>query len=287
LKSLGLALGGGGLKGFAHIGVLQALEDEKIPVAAISGTSAGSIIAALHVCGISAYMMEEIVLRTRTEEYIDYNYSGAFKWLLSLYIPFVKANFAGIIKGDKLEALIYKYTGGKRLVDAAKPIAIIACDIDTGKEIIFSNCNFEVDCNNVKLINEALLSEAVRCSTAIPATFVPYRLKGMQLVDGGIRSIVPVTVQKVLGADYILAVNLGQATYTQSVSGIPQIISRTLDILTYETSDTAEQITADMIIYPGVKDVSLFNMDAARKIIHAGKRTMQRQMDYLTRELNQ
>ena len=83
MKKLGLALGGGGLKGLAHIGILQILEDNEIPLAIISGTSVGSIIAALHGSGMSAYQIEDEVLKLKPHNYLDYNISGLIKHILA------------------------------------------------------------------------------------------------------------------------------------------------------------------------------------------------------------
>lgn len=286
MKSLGLALGGGGLKGLAHIGVLQILKDNQIPVALISGTSAGSIFAALYACGVSPYKMEQIVLNLKKEDYLDYNIAGFIKYIAGLFFPGLRNTLDGIIRGDRLEKLIYTLTGGKSLADSKIPLAIMACDINTGKEVIFTNQNIEVEDGNTIIIREALLSEAVRASISIPATFVPKWFDGMQLVDGGVRDIVPVRVQKIMGAEYILAVNLGKETYTRPVAGIPEIISRTLNILTYETSAAEEDIFADMVIYPDTGEVQLDELEKAEYIIRAGRRVMKENINKLKRELN-
>lgn len=285
MKNLGLALGGGGLKGLAHIGVLEILEDEQIPVSKISGSSAGSIIAALHASGMSAYEMEKLVLDDISAgDYIDYNIGGLIKCLLALLVPGMTASLDGLIKGNKLEKLVNSLTDGKSLDDSRLPLAIISCDINSARKVIFTNQ--EIEDGSSVIIRDALLSEAVRSSISIPATFVPREFHGMQMVDGGIRDIVPVIAQKLMGAEYVLAINLGQETYQERVSGIIQIVSRTLNILSYETSDTAEDFFADMIIYPGVGEVKLDELDKAGKIIRAGRRAMRNKVDELKKELH-
>lgn len=285
MKKMGLALGGGGLKGLAHIGVLQVLEENRVPVSMVSGTSAGSIIAALYASGMSPYSMEEEVLKLKPSDYLDYNISGLVKFILPCFIPAVGAALDGIIKGDRLEKLIFHLTKGKYLRDSKLPLAIIACDIDSGREIIFSSAKIRPDDNDGLVVQEALLSQAVRASISIPAAFVPSRLQGMQLVDGGVRTMVPVAVQKLLGAEYVLAVNLGQYTYEQGVRGIPEIVSRTLNILGYETSATEEKIFADMSVYPNVGEVKLSDLDKAAEIIRIGRRTMKKEVARLKRNL--
>ncbi|MDD3269403.1 MAG: patatin-like phospholipase family protein [Syntrophomonadaceae bacterium] len=277
MKSLGLALGGGGLKGLAHIGVLEVLEANKIPINMICGTSAGSIVAALLASGMPARKMESIALNLKASDYIDYNIAGIVKYLAGLCLPGLRVKLNGIIKGDALEKLVYEWTDGKSLKDVKMPISIISVDIDTGQEVVFTNQDLKIEEGNVRIVKDALLSEAVRASISIPATFVPLDFQGMQMVDGGVRNIVPVSAAKAMGAEYILAVNLGQEIYQTSVSGIIQIVSRSLNILTYETSDTAEEIFADLILFPRVSDVHLEDMDKAEQIIRAGRRVAKEQ----------
>ena len=284
MKSLGLALGGGGLKGLAHIGVLQVLVDAHIKPAFISGTSAGSIIAALYASGISPYKIEEIITRMSAHDYIDYNIMGMVKYLLQFLLPGYNYSLDGIITGNKIEKLVYRLTGGKSLAEIDLPLAIVSCDIDSGRKIIFTNHHMDHENDDI-IINDVLLSEAVRSSISIPVTFQPKQFRGMQMVDGGLKDIVPVMVNKYMGAEYVLGVNLGQEIYQTKVSGIPQIISRTVSIMTYETSDTEEDFFADMLLYPGVGDVSLTDLKDATQIIRAGRRVMRESINKLKTEL--
>ena len=137
MKKLGLALGGGGLRGLAHIGILQVLEDNNIPPNIVAGTSVGSIIAALYASGMSAYQMEQEVVKLKPHDYLDYNISGFIKHLLACFFPAINNNIDGIIKGERLEKIVCHLTGGRDLQDSKIPLAIIACDIDSGREIIF------------------------------------------------------------------------------------------------------------------------------------------------------
>ena len=269
MRKLGIALGGGGLKGLAHIGVLEILDQNQIPVSMVSGTSFGSIIAAL----------------LAAEDYLDLNVSGLLKYIMGLINPNLNMSLDGIIKGKRLKKLIDRATGGKELQDVQIPLAIIACDIDAGQKIVFSNRDLQLTDKNTVVIKDALLSDAVMASLSIPGTFIPYKFKGRQLVDGGLQSIVPVLVQKQLKAEYILAVNLGAEIYTQKVKGIPQIISRTLDILIYKNSNIIEDFFANMTIYPGIKDIHIDDIDRAGEIIRAGRRAMNEKITALKTEL--
>lgn len=284
MKSLGLALGGGGMKGIAHIGVLQILQDNKINFQYISGTSAGSIIAALYACGISPYHMQEIISKLRPSDYLDYNIKGTLQYLLGLAWPGCEASLDGMITGNKIEKRIYELTKGKKLSDLDFPLAIIACDIDSGKKVIFTNQNIDYELQDIIIIQDALLSEAVRASISIPVTFLPKNYQGIQMVDGGIRDIVPAGITKIMGADYVLGVNLGQESYDIKVKGILQIISRTISILTYETSEMDEHVYADMIVFPGIKNAGLDDITDYLKFIRVGRRAMKTKLEQLIME---
>ncbi|MDD3879902.1 MAG: patatin-like phospholipase family protein [Syntrophomonas sp.] len=284
MKSLGLALGGGGLKGLAHIGVLQVLEENQVAISAISGSSAGSIVAALYASGLSPWRMQELAMQLKVKDYIDYNYLAFIKFFAAILLPGVKASLDGLIKGDKLEKLLYEWTRGKTLAESRVPLSIIACDINSGREIIFTNQNIEAMGLRL-IIREALLSEAVRASTSIPAAFVPLQFRGMQMVDGGVKEMVPVEIQKIMGADVIVSVNLGRESYTEKVTGIVEIVSRSLNILAYETSATAEALFADLLIHPQVKDVHLDDIEQAEKIIRAGRRAAKARIEEIKRRL--
>jgi NTE family protein len=285
MKSLGLALGGGGLKGLAHIGVLQILSDNGIKPAFISGTSAGSIIAAFYASGLSPYKIEDVVTKLTPNDYLDYNIMGVLKYFLNILIPGYNYSLDGIVVGNKIEKLVCHYTCGKKLVDIELPLAIVSCDIDSGRKIIFTNVQMDIEDQDIIIITDAFLSEAVRSSISIPVTFQPKHFMGMQMVDGGLKDIVPVMVNKWMGADYALAINLGKETYQTKVKGIPQIISRTLSIMTFETSDAEEKFFADMLLYPEVPDVSLTDMKDAAQIIRAGRRVMRENITELKRGL--
>ncbi|MEQ8201474.1 MAG: patatin-like phospholipase family protein [Syntrophomonadaceae bacterium] len=280
----GLALGGGGLRGLAHIGVLQVLVENGLYPDYIAGTSAGSIVAALYASGVSPLKMEDIVTSLDPHDYIDYNIIGLIKYIMGLLLPKYDYNLDGLIVGDKIENLVFEWTRGKSIGEAVLPLAIVACDIDSGRKIIFTNQTL-VKPSSEMVISHALLSEAVRSSISIPVTFVPKKFRGMQMVDGGLKDIVPVMVTRSMGAEYVLGINLGIENYETDVSGIPQIIGRTLDILIYETSATEEDFFADMLLHPEVPEVGLTDLKDATKIIRAGRRVMRENLPQLKQQL--
>jgi NTE family protein len=286
MKKLGLALGGGGLKGLAHIGVLQALEHHGVRPELVSGTSAGSIIAALYACGLNADEMADMVKQLQPEDYLDYNIRGLIMYAIGLLLPEKHWPLQGMIKGRRLEKLVFKWTSGKSLSQIKMPIAIISCDINSGLEAVFCNRDIPNGQRKVRLLRQALLSEAVRCSTAIPATFEPRRFGKLLMVDGGLRSMVPVWVQIAMGAEYVLAIDLGQDQYYSDISGIPSLISRSLEILTYETSAMDEQLYANMVIFPALGNIGLGDIEKADWIIAQGRQAMESHMAELLNALH-
>jgi NTE family protein len=277
---IGLALGSGGLKGLAHIGVLQVLEEQGIKPAVIAGTSAGSIFAALYGAGMSPYKMQEIVSQLAPEDYLDYNISGLVKHLLGLLLPCRPYALEGIYYGRKLERLMADLTQGKKLLDARIPLALVAADINTGEEIVFASHALHTP-GEAKVIRKAGMSEAVRASTAIPVVFNPKMVQGRKLVDGGLKNSVPTRWVSQLGADYIIAVDLGQKYYTKPVEGMVKIAGRSLDMLIFETSDVENDRLADLVLYPAVEDIGLEDIAQAPDIIQAGRAAMAAKLNTL------
>jgi NTE family protein len=179
-KKVGLALGGGAARGLAHIGVLEVLEREGIPIDLVAGTSAGAIVGALHASGISAADIREKVL--------------AFDWGQRRRLVDISLPRTGFIAGERITREVVKMMGGDlRFSDLDKPFACVACDLITGEEAVMTGGS---------------VAEAVHASMSIPVIFQAVKRKGRYLIDGGLVNQVPVNVAKALGADYIIAVNV-------------------------------------------------------------------------------
>lgn len=175
---LGLALGGGSARGFAHIGVLEVLRDEDVPVHAIAGTSIGSIIGGLAAAGTLDDHVERLLALNPTQ-------------LLGLASPTVSRQ--GLFHGRKGVKFLRELTGSLRIEDLATPFAAVATDADTGEEIH---------------VVDGDLADAMRASFSIPGVFSPQRLGERWLVDGGVTAPVPVAAARALGADVVVSVNL-------------------------------------------------------------------------------
>lgn len=181
---VGLALGGGGARGIAHIGVLKILEREGVPVDFLAGTSIGGIVAAPYAAGFSAGEIEKEAVRLGSIN----NLVKFVDWL---------PNRKGLLQGQA----VYRYLGqilGDDLCfeDLVRPLAIVAVDLNSGRQVI---------------LNSGLVSDAVRATLAIPGVIAPMKMDGRKLVDGGILNNVPADVARSMGADIVIAVDVAAA----------------------------------------------------------------------------
>lgn len=177
-KKVGLALGGGAIRGFAHVGALWELEQAHIPVDYIAGTSVGSIIGALYAAGVPVPLIREL--------------SGQMNWSF-----FAKPTLSreGLVSFEKLERWLIHMLGDLHFEDLAIPLAVSTLDVDTGEEVV---------------INSGPLARAVRASCSVPGIVTPVWHNGHLLGDGGIVNNVPVSVVRQMGAEYVIAIDVFQ-----------------------------------------------------------------------------
>ena len=166
------ALGSGGARGMAHIGVLSSLEKQGIQVDMIAGSSIGALVGSFYAAGQDVEKMKNLHLSS--EESI----------MLTIHCKI------GLLKGNRILQLIHTFTYGKNIEEMRVPLAIVACDLQTGEKVVFK---------------EGSVSQAVRASISIPGVFVPHEIGGRQLVDGAVVDRIPVSVLKEMGADLIIA----------------------------------------------------------------------------------
>ncbi|NPV54421.1 MAG: patatin-like phospholipase family protein [Firmicutes bacterium] len=287
--TIGLALGAGGLRGAAHIGVLQVLIEEGIHPDMISGTSAGSIVAGLYASGLDPGELERLVRGIHPEELFTIKISLKVlgKMLLKivcdwlhLECPKLKGVPAGIIDGKELEALIGKASGGKGFEDLYIPCAIIATDINSGETIIFTAPHWiphrgvqsDTAFSDTVFITDQPVSVAARASSGIPGIFTPFEVKGRSLVDGGVKDYVPAGILKSMGADAVIAVDLGYAgKRREPVDNVLEIVMQASDIMGRELTDVKLAGSADVIIKPKIYDVGLLDFDRIPECIERGR----------------
>ncbi|PLT34316.1 patatin-like phospholipase family protein [Bacillus sp. V5-8f] len=217
---IGLALGSGGARGFAHVGVIKVLREEGIPIDMIAGSSMGALVGTFYAAGSDIERLYKLARVFKRKYYLDFT------------VPKM-----GFISGKRVKELIRVFTYGKRLEELDIPVSVVATDIKRGDKVLF---------------REGPVSDAVRASISIPGIFVPEKIDGRLLVDGGVIDRVPVSVVKDMGADIVVAVDVAQVKQDQEISSIYDVIIQSLDILQMELVKTRE-FAADVMIRPRVE----------------------------------
>jgi len=242
---VGVALCGGIAYGVAQIGVLKALEKAGVQVDCIAGTSAGAIIAAAYATGLPVSRIEEIGINTNWGELFSFRPSRS-----------------GLVSSGPIEEYIHKYLKVATFDELKKPLAVVATDICSGQEVVFTR---------------GPLDKAVRASCTIPGIYSPVEMEGCQLVDGGMSENVPVKALKALGADVVIAVNVfGHNQVFPPASNVFQILMRVWYFFVREQSHWREQ--ADVLIEPDLRLFDLFDFSTGKSLIDAGEKEAKRQM---------
>lgn len=249
-KKVGLALGGGAVWGMAHIGVFKAIEELKIPIHCISGTSAGSIAGVLYASGLNPSQIEKIALSTH--------------WS-SLAKPSIPIK--GIFSTEPMEDFLKKYLMSLYIQDLKIPFSAISVDAIEGKEIIFK---------------EGYIPTAIRASCAIPGIFRPIEHKDLMLIDGGIMDNVPVTPVKDLGCDFVIAVHLSQELNAWRPKNTAELILKSF-IIAQNANSRKEMYQADMVIDVNTNKISPSDFKNSKALIKIGYETA---MDVLGKEFS-
>ncbi|MBO8171079.1 MAG: patatin-like phospholipase family protein [Bacillaceae bacterium] len=251
---VGLALGSGGARGLAHIGVLKVLERHQIPVHMMAGSSMGSLIGAFYACGLDPDMLEKLALNLKRKHWMDVTVPGM-----------------GFINGNKIKDMIRMLTRGKNIEDLDIPFAVVATDIESRERVVF---------------RRGPIADAVRASISIPGIFVPERIDGRLLVDGGVIDRVPISVVKDMGADIVLAVDVAMNTATFKISTIFDVIAQTIDVMEQEIF-RHRVADADVMIRPDVGNYSATSYTNLDKIIDEGERAAESVIDQIKEHIRQ
>lgn len=281
----GLALGGGGVLGFAHIGILMAMRLYGLTPSMIAGTSAGGAVAGLLAAGVNITGIQDGAIALTAEdnimdsEIIELSSGGARAFSLG---------FKGLVRGGFIESWCDRLTGGKRISDVEMPLAITAVDVESGDEVVFTNQPPRLTTSILGYhtgrvyITDAKISEAIRASISLPGVFVPKKLHGRALVDGGVLNMVPVNELKRMGADEIVAVDLGShAEKPQKVDGVIDVLSRCFSLASRREVERTLTEHATLILQPEVWDIGFPTPNKARALIESGKACAEKNMDRL------
>ena len=227
---IGIALAGGGIRGIAHAGVLKALEDNKIEIDAIGGTSAGSIVAALYAMGYKPYYIY-VLFKKYAQEIINIGNAPIINGIGN-FIKNKKIGLLGFNDGTMLEKMYNELALKKDIKvigDIKMPLVIPAVDISEAREYIFTNCAPRDNLND-KYITEIPIGKAVRASSSFPAVFCPCEFKNHMFMDGGTLDNIPIMPLKEVYNNKIIAVNF-QADPVEKNSDLMDIVMKTLDIM--------------------------------------------------------
>lgn len=242
---IGLALGGGAARGFAHVGVIQVLEEAGIKPDLITGTSAGSLVAALRASGRSGAQMQRIAETMDEATFTD--------WTLPLFSR-------GMLRGDALARYVHQQVGGRRIEELGLPLGILATDLQSGQGVLFERGD---------------IATAVRASSAVPGLFQPVLISGREYVDGGLVAPVPVRQARQMGAELVIAVDISQQPEANAPADLFQILLQTFAIMgksinTLELKEGPELV----VVRPALGRISGADFAARNRAIQAGRAAM-------------
>jgi len=235
---IGLALGGGAARGFAHIGVIQVLEENGIRPDLVVGTSAGSLVAALYASGKTGPEMALLAQNMDEGAITDWSFPGR-----------------GLIRGEALARYVREQTGNRSIEQMKLPLGIVATDLDSGAPILFRRGDTGV---------------AVRASSAVPAVFQPVRIGSREYVDGGLVSPVPVRFAREMGAQMVIAVDITSPPDGNATSDPFKLLMQTFTIMG-KSINHFELRDADAVVRPSLVGVSSADFTARVKAIQSGR----------------
>ncbi|HEY8391203.1 MAG TPA: patatin-like phospholipase family protein [Capillibacterium sp.] len=232
------ALGGGGARGFAHLGVLKVLQEEGIPVDALAGTSMGAVMAVLFAAGTDLKYLAALAAKIAWENFVDLRFPRY-----------------GLVEGKRIVPLIRLLTKRKSLHELEIPVRVIATDLTTGEEVVF---------------REGPLDLAVRASISIPGVFTPVPYGERLLVDGGLVAGVPVTAAAAMGTDLVFAVYVPGELNPKPPRSVFEILYRSSEIM-MRRLDGIQLRQADLVITPEVKEIGTLQFYEAEECIARGE----------------
>lgn len=250
---IGIALGAGSARGFAHIGVLQALEEAGISPTVVTGSSAGSLVGVFYAAGFTPWQMQEVALKVRDIDVAD----------------LTTGNKRGMISGRSLQRLVNRFVKDVPIEKMPRQFGAVSTDLDTGETVV---------------LRRGDPGAAVMASCSIPGVFIPSTYNGRELVDGGLTSPLPVKAARQMGADYVIAVDVGTQPGQSQRSGLYEIILQSFEIMVRSLARLEGQ-TADLLIQPDTGRFASSDFAARKDLIEAGYLAGTRIVPQIKREL--
>lgn len=253
---IGLALGGGAARGFAHIGVIKTLESQGITPDIVVGTSAGSLVGALYAAGNNGFALHKLALEMEEAAISD--------WSIPLF-----AKASGVLKGEALQSYVNKTVNNIPLDKLKLPFGVVATDLNSGQPVLFRRGNTGM---------------AVRASSAVPGVFQPVKIGDHTYVDGGLVSPVPVRFAREMGADFVIAVNISAQPDAQPASSSLEVLLQTFAIMGHSINHY-ELKDADIVIKPGLSTMKGADFAGRNLAILAGEQATQGKMEEIKQKL--
>ena len=236
---IGLALGGGAAKGFAHIGVIKMLEASGIHPDVVAGTSAGSVVGALYASGMDAFQMQRVAFGLDEAKIRDVQLFGD-----------------GLVRGRALENYVNQLVHNQPIQKLKLPFAAVATQLETGQRAVFISGN---------------TGQAVRASSSIPGVFEPVAINGKHYVDGGVVSPIPVDAARQLGADFVIAVDISAKPDGTNPQGMFNIMGQSITIMGRQLAKQ-EIARADVVIRPDLSGIGPTDFEQKNLAILAGEK---------------
>ena len=240
---IGLALGGGAARGFAHVGVIQVLEEAGIRPQYVVGTSAGSLVAAMYASGMKGAQLQQVAVNMQEAAITD--------WLLPIFNR-------GALKGDALAQYVSQQVQGRTIENMSLPLGIVATDLRTGEAVVFRRGN---------------TGTAVRASSAVPGVFLPVKIGQHEYVDGGLVAPVPVQQTREMGANFVIAVDISSDPQSGQTGDVFQILLQTFTIMGRSINALALR-QADVVVRPSLKGVGSADFASRERSIEQGRQAM-------------
>ena len=251
---IALALGGGAAKGFAHIGVIKALEAQGIVPDMVIGTSAGSVVGAMYAAGKNGFQLQELAIEFDKAVVTDWNWN-----------PFSK----GMLIGEKLAAFINTAVGGKTIEKMPRKLGVVATDLASGEAIIFRTGD---------------TGTAVRASSSVPGVFQPVSIRQRSYVDGGLVAPVPVRFAREMGATFVIAVDISDKPVNGKTKDSFDTLMQTIAIMGH-TINRHELPKADVVIQPDISKLGSTDFDTRHRAVLEGEKAADAKMAELKTKL--
>lgn len=239
---IALVLGGGAARGFAHVGVIRVLEQEKIPIDMVVGTSVGSLIGAIYAADLSSFDLEWTAFQLEKDDLFDFGILNAVVGM-------------GFARGDKLEAWVKGHVKTTNIENLKLPFAAVATDLNWGYQVV---------------LDSGPVARAIRASAAIPGVFPPVKHQGKILVDGGVVNNIPISVARAKGADIVIAVDISGNVGNTNITNLLDVSLQATNIM-FALNVEHSKKEADLLITPSdIGDIGMLDFTQKKRCMQAG-----------------